>query len=331
MSNREEKTFDQSPNGTDDEDAHIQPSESQDIHNRNGITPESTASSSQSQDENPTYELEEDLNNGLATLKIDDVKKLAEEIQQTKERIKYYREDGKKEEAEKEIPILMRLENLTLLNGTITKLKSTPSVEGSSSVMELYRLEQELINRMEKLKIDDKNKLPEKIEQTKERIENYRKDDKEEETEKEMQILMPLKHLKLLDVTITELKSTRWVEESNSVIELSWLEQVLINGLEKLKVDDVNKLSKEIQQNEKRIKYYREVGKEEETKKEEQISTQLKHLTLVNGTITKLKSIRLAESSSSVMEPRPLEQELVSCPGDGLRLSYTAHIRPYAV
>ncbi|UJR12745.1 hypothetical protein I4U23_016919 [Adineta vaga] len=134
----------------------------------------------------------------------------------------------------------------------------------------IFELEQELINEMAKLKVDDVDKLPEKIEQTRERIKDYQEVDRK------------LKVLTLLDGTITKLKSCRPVEDSNNVMKLSYVEQELINGLDELKIDDVNKLPARIQ------------------------------LIEAHGTITKSKSTQLVEDSSSVMKRHRFEQELIS-------------------
>jgi uncharacterized membrane protein len=227
---REEETFDQSPNNTDDEDEHFQQSAFEDIESRDGVTQESTASHSQIQGESTISKLEQEFINGMAKLKVDDVNKLPEKIQRTEELMKEYREYDREEDADKEMELLTQFKQLTLLGHTITKLKSTRSAEGSSSVMELYRLEQEFINEIAKLKVDDVNKLPEKIQQTEERMKDYRKYDREEDAEKEMQILTQLKDLTLLDDKIKKLKSDRSIECSSSVMKPCQFEQELVSG-----------------------------------------------------------------------------------------------------
>ncbi|CAF1080069.1 unnamed protein product, partial [Didymodactylos carnosus] len=228
---REKETSDQSPTRTDDEDKHFQQSEFQDIHSHDDLTLESAASYSQIQDKSNISELEQDLVNGLNKLKILDVNVLSEKIQRTEERIEDCRENDRKEETEKETQILSQLKHMTLLDEEITKLKSTQLVEGSSNVMELSRLEHELVNGLELLKILDENVLSEKIQQTKERIKDYQENDRKEETEKETQILAQLEQLTLLDEEITKLKSTQLVEDRNNVIKPRRLEQDLTEDI----------------------------------------------------------------------------------------------------
>ncbi|CAF3647715.1 unnamed protein product [Rotaria socialis] len=195
MSYREKQTFHQSPTRTDDED-------------------ESTIS-----------ELEQELINGMKKLEIPNVDKLPEKIQQTQQRIKDYPENDREKHAEKEIQVLRQLQHLTLVDGTITTLKSSGSVEDCTNALKHCRLDQQLVNGLEKLKILDENKLPEKIQQTEQRIKDYREDDTEKGAKEQMQILSQLQHLTLVDDTIKKLKSTRSVEGSSILMKPGRLQQ----------------------------------------------------------------------------------------------------------
>jgi hypothetical protein len=115
------------------------------------------------------------------------------------------------------------------------------------------------------------NILPEKIQGTKERIKG---------SQEEEQILKLLKDLTLLNEKITTLKSTPSVDENNGAMKIDRLEQELVNGLAKLKVEDVKTLPEKIQRTEQRIKDYQE---------EERILKQLEDLTLLHEKITELK------------------------------------------
>jgi hypothetical protein len=232
MCNREEQTFGQSSNRIDEEDKHFQQSRFLDIHSRDGFTLESTIS-----------ELEQELINGMAKLEIQNVNNLSEKIQQTEKRIKDCREVDSKEDAEKEIENLTQLKHLTILDDMFTKLKLTQSVEDSSSVMKLCQLEQELINGLATLKVDDVNNLSEKIQQTEERIKECREVDRKEDANKEMEILKQLKHLTILEVEITKLKSTQSVEGSSSAVKPRRFERESVSGLTNFNVYGVKKLS----------------------------------------------------------------------------------------
>lgn len=189
--------------------------------------------------------------------------------------------------------------------------KDIHNQDGDKQESTISELEQELINGMKKLEIPDANKLPEKIQQTKQRIKDYPEDEREKHAEKEIQILRQLQHLTLVDDTITTLKSSGSAESHSSVIKICRLDQQLVDGLEKLKILDENKLPEVIQQTEQRIKNYREDDTEKRAKEEMQILSKLQHLTFVNETIEKLNSTRSVEDSSSLMKPRRLEQESV--------------------
>ena len=300
MQNRAEQTFDQSPNRTDDKDIHSQQSELQNLPIHDNVTVKSIAPNSPTQDKSIISVLELELVTEMAKLKVDGMDKLSEKTQQTQERIEHSRIVDREE-----MQMLTQLKALVLLDGTVTKLKSRQADEGSTSVEKLYQLEKELNDGLTKFQIDDTNKLPERIQQTQERI----GDDRAEEPEKQIEILTELKHLTLLDETITELKSTRSVEESSNVIKLSYVEEELINGMANLKVDDVKKLPEKIQQTEERIRDERD----EEAEKQIEILTELKRLTIIDGAIKKLKSTRSVEgSNSSVMKPHRFEEDSVS-------------------
>ena len=213
MSYREKPLSDRSVTGTDDEDKNNEQDDVQDIHRHDDFTEESTASYFQIEDEPTISKLEQELVNGLDRLKILDVNVLSEKSQRTHERMK--------EETERDTQILAQLKHMTLLDEEITNLKSTQRIEGSSNVMGLSRLEHELVNGLEMLKILDENVFSEKIQRTKERI----KHSGEKETEKDMQILAQLKDMTLLDEKITNLKCTRSVESSSNVTRPRPLEQ----------------------------------------------------------------------------------------------------------
>jgi 2,3-bisphosphoglycerate-independent phosphoglycerate mutase len=194
MSNRKERTFDRLPNSADHEGKHFQQFRFRDIHSRECVTLGSMASCSQIQEVSTMSELEKELINGLSKLQIQDVEILPEKIQGTEERIKDH---------PKHQQLLKQLKGLTLLNEEITKLKSTRSVDEDNGAKKIDRLEQELVNGLAKLSVEDVKTLPEKIQQTEQRIKEY---------QEEEQILEQLKDLTLLHEKITELKYTRPVE-----------------------------------------------------------------------------------------------------------------------
>jgi hypothetical protein len=103
------RTFDQSPNRIDDEDEHFQQSELQDLRLHDDVSSESVASNSPMQDKSILSVLEQELAMQMAKLKVNDVAKLPEKIQQTQERIKDYREVDSEEDVEKEMQRLAEL------------------------------------------------------------------------------------------------------------------------------------------------------------------------------------------------------------------------------
>ena len=107
------------------------------------------------------------------------------------------------------------------------------------------------------------------------------------------------------------LKSTATYSQIQNRSNISELEQKLVDGLEKLKILDVNLLSEKIQHAEERIKSYRE-DDQEETKEEMQTLAQLRRMTLLDEEITELKSTRLTEGSRTIMELLQREHELVN-------------------
>jgi hypothetical protein len=187
---------------------------------------------------------------------------------------------------------------------TVTKLKSPQSAEDSTCVEKLYQLEKELSDGLARFQIDDATGLPEKIQQTQERT----RDEREEESEKQIETLTDLKCLKLLNHTITQLQSTRSVKESSDVMKLSYVEEELINGMATLKVADAKKLPEKIQQTEERIKEDRE----KDAEKQMETLTKLMFMTIIDDAITKAKPIRSVENSSSVLQADRFEQDSVS-------------------
>lgn len=280
---RAEPTFDQSPKRIGVEGEHCQQSELRDL----SCLGKSIVSV-----------LEQELVTGMTKLNLDGIDKLSEKAQKTQERIKHHQTVNREE-----IQILTELKALTLLDGTITKLKSSQLDEDSTSVEKLYQLEKELNDGLAKLQINDADKLPEKIQHTQEHLSYV----KEEESEKQVEILTELKRLRLLDETITELQSTRSKEESGNAIKLYNVEEELINGMGRLKVDDVKKLREKIQQTEGQIRDKRE----EEPEKHLEILTKLKVMAIIDNAITKSKSIQLVDGSTGIVGRDRSEQDSV--------------------
>lgn len=107
------------------------------------------------------------------------------------------------------------------------------------------------------------------------------------------------------------LKSTSTYSQIQNRSNISGFEQKLVDGLEKLKILDVNLLSEKIQHIEEHIRSYRE-DEQEEAHEEMQTLTQLRRMTLLDEEITQLKSTQLTEGSRTMVELLQLEHELVN-------------------
>ena len=148
-------------------------------------------------------ELEQELVNGMAKLKILGVDVVSEKIEATKERIRRYEEHDKDEEAEKASLILTQLQSMVLLDEENPTLKSDPSIQDDrSDIMENAPLAHELANIFERLKILDVTMFAEKIQAIEERIKSD-----EGDTEELSLVLKQLKALELIDQNITKFKS----------------------------------------------------------------------------------------------------------------------------
>ncbi|CAF0902707.1 unnamed protein product [Didymodactylos carnosus] len=124
----------------------------------------------------------------------------------TKERIKEYLEEERMEEAKKEDKYLSELEQLQLLNQEIRALKSDAPISKDSSRTRLHDLEQKLTTGLNRYKIQDVTKLPEKIIRMKQRINEHQDTERMEEAEKESQCFTELEQLKSLGNQIEVLK-----------------------------------------------------------------------------------------------------------------------------
>ncbi|CAF4390604.1 unnamed protein product, partial [Adineta steineri] len=120
-----------------------------------------------------TANLEKQLADSLAKLRITDIKALPDRIARSEKRIEEYREEGRLEEVKKETAILNECKKLQKLAEDIHNRKSTGHGSEKSKSFELNQLEQRLATGLANMKMVDPTKLLERIAKSEERIREF--------------------------------------------------------------------------------------------------------------------------------------------------------------
>ncbi len=134
------------------------------------------------EDQSKIRQMEEELSNGFAKLKIRDEIMLAQRIQKTKERIKDYEEEERTNDVEREKNILKELQRLQNLANQIARLSQESSHDDSQ--FKLRCMKEELGNGFTKQKIRDEAMLSQRIQKTQERIKEYQEEERIDDVEK---------------------------------------------------------------------------------------------------------------------------------------------------
>ncbi|CAF1149819.1 unnamed protein product [Adineta steineri] len=254
-----------------------------------------------------TANLEKQLADSLAKLRITDIKALPDRIARSEKRIEEYREEERLDEVEKEIVILNECKKLQKLAGDIHNRKLTGHDSEQSRLFKLSQLEQKLAAGLASLKIVDPAKLLDKIARSEERIKVFENEGRIDDFEKEKKYLNEYEMLQKLSEEIRSLKSN--VIEPSGVDEL---EQKLNDGLTKCKISNVKDLSKKIRRSEERIKEYQDEGRSEEAENENKYLTELNKLQKLADEVDKLKKTTSSSFHNFELKLRELEEKLES-------------------
>ncbi|CAF1267204.1 unnamed protein product [Adineta steineri] len=254
-----------------------------------------------------TANLEKQLANSLAKMRITDIKALSERIARTEKRIKEYREEGRSDEVEKETAILNECKKSQKLAEDIRNRKSPGHDSEQSKLFKLNQLEQRLATGLANLKIIDPAKLLDKIARSEERIKEFEDEGRIDDFEKEKKYLNECKMLQKLSEEICSLKSN--VIEPSGVDEL---QKKLNDGLTKCKISNVKDLSEKIRRSEQRIKEYQDEDRLEEAENENKYLTELNKLLKLANELDKLKATASSSLDNSELKLRELEEKLES-------------------
>ncbi|CAF0934036.1 unnamed protein product [Adineta steineri] len=152
---------------------------------------------------------------GLEKTKVKDIQMLSQKILKTEERIKDYEEEERIDDAEKERVFLKEYHRLQNLWNEIDRLTKELSVAPDDTQMKLEKMTDELNNGLKTLRIKDVKLLPQKIMKTKERIEDFKDDQRMDDIEKETIILTELQRLQNLAVQIAEYSLSSHLESKS--------------------------------------------------------------------------------------------------------------------
>ena len=254
--------------------------------------------------------LEQKLADGLAKLKISDMKLLLDKILRLEQRIKEYQDEDRTDDAQKEANYLSELNKLRVLNDEISALKTAPSNTSESNAPKAQELEKTITSSTAKLKISDVSLLPDKILRSEQRINEFRDEDRVKEAEAEELYLKELKSLKALIDKTAVLKTTSSDVSSDKASDSHELENQLNQNFARLKIRDVTQLPVRIERSKERIQQYEDEENTDAVEREKILLDELGELQKLSEKLSSLKStptLPPPEPNLSVLAPPTLE------------------------
>jgi energy-coupling factor transporter ATP-binding protein EcfA2 len=240
------------------------------------------------------YQLEENLNKGLTTLKITSLEELLQRIQRFEGRVKDYEDEENVEDAEREKGRLKELYRLKGLVDEIRQLKSNPSPENNRE-LEIRQLEENLSKGLAKLKIMSSEELLQRIRRVESRVRDYEAEGNAEDAEREKVRLNELLRLKDLVDKIAQLNSNCSPENAND-LEIRQLKENLSKELTKLRMPNVDRLIQRIHKIDNLIKEYEEEGSMEDAGKKRNELRELQKIKDISDRINEL-----TDSANSIL------------------------------
>ena len=134
--------------------------------------------------EKKVRQMKEELSAGLEKLNIRDVEMLVQKIQRTETQIKFFEEDNRTDDAEKEKVLLRELQRLQSLADQIVTLEQESAKSENSVEKKVRQMKEELSAGLAKLNIRDVEMLVQKIQRTETQIKFFEEDNRTDDAGK---------------------------------------------------------------------------------------------------------------------------------------------------
>ena len=255
-------------------------------------------------------EKQQKLNKGLEKYKIRDIDTLSQKIQKTEERIREYEEEERTDDANKEKMYLKELEQLQNLASEIATITRQSSAIEDGLQLKVLQLKKELEDGLAKVKTRDVATLSQKIEKTKQRIQEYEDEDRKEDAQKERVYLEDLQRLQRLVDEIAEFNLRLSTMTDATRLKIHQIEEEVRTGFAKFKIQDETMLSQKIQKIETRMKEYEDEERAEDAERERSILRELQQLQNLVNEKANLAQERLTPSDIAQLKLRQMKEEL---------------------
>ena len=254
--------------------------------------------------------MKEELSAGLAKLNIRDVEMLVQKIQRTETQIKFFEEDNRTDDAEREKALLRELQRLQSLADQIAKLEQE-SVKSENSVEKQVRqMKEELSTGMANFGIRDVEMLPQRLQRTETQIKFFEEDNRTDDAEREKALLRELQRLQSLADQIATLEQESAKSENSVEKKVRQMKEELSAGLAKLNIRDVEMLVQKIQRTETQIKFFEEDNRTDDAEREKALLRELQRLQSLADQIATLEQESAKSENSGEKKVRQMKEEL---------------------
>ena len=178
-------------------------------------------------------EKQQELSRGLEKSEIRSIDALSRKIQRTETQIKFFEEDNRTDDAEKEKALLRELQRFQSLADQIATFEQKTTKSENSVEKQVRQMKEELSAGLEKLNIRDVEMLVQKIQRTETQIKFFEEDNRTDDAEKEKALLRELQRLHSLADQIATLEQESAKSENSVEKQVRQMKEELSAGLAK--------------------------------------------------------------------------------------------------
>ena len=273
-------------------------------------TLEQESAKSENSVEKKARQMKEELSAGLAKLNIRDVEMLVQKIQRTETQIKFFEEDNRTDDAEREKALLRELQRLQSLADQIATLEQETVKSENSVEKKARQMKEELSAGLAKLNIRDVEMLVQKIQRTETQIKFFEEDNRADDAEREKALLRELQRLQSLADQIATLEQETVKSENSVEKKARQMKEELSAGLAKLNIRDVEMLVQKIQRTETQIKFFEEDNRTDDAEREKALLRELQRLQSLADQIATLEQETVKSENSVEKKARQMKEEL---------------------
>ena len=260
--------------------------------------------------EKQVRQMKEELSTGMANFGIRDVEMLPQRLQRTETQIKFFEEDNRTDDAEREKALLRELQRLQSLADQIATLEQETVKSENSVEKQVRQMKEELSTGMANFGIRDVEMLPQRLQRTETQIKFFEEDNRTDDAEREKALLRELQRLQSLADQIATLEQESAKSENSVEKKVRQMKEELSAGLAKLNIRDVEMLVQKIQRTETQIKFFEEDNRTDDAEREKALLRELQRLQSLADQIATLEQETVKSENSVEKQVRQMKEEL---------------------